>query len=81
MKAIYFCTDTCGPCKFFYPKAEKICKNYGMELDKISLTLEENSHFKEKYDLKTVPTIIILDGEDEIFRHVGVANFTVGGKS
>lgn len=79
MKALYFYLDSCGPCKFFFPKMESICKSYDMEVEKVNIGLEENEHYKTRFEIKTVPTIVVLDGEDEVFRHVGVGTFTVGG--
>ena len=64
MKALYFSSPSCGPCKVFLPIAESYFAEKEIKLEKIDITDEANFHYKDDYGLKSVPTVVVLkDGE------------------
>lgn len=67
MKILKFYSETCGPCKVLESKL----KNYPHE--NINIEEESNDELVEKYNIKSVPTTIILDtNNEEIKRFPGI---------
>jgi len=69
MKVIKFYADWCGPCNGL----SKIIEG---AKDKIDITIEnvnidEDSSMVAKYQVRSVPTMIMVDGDTEIKRKVG----------
>lgn len=72
-KIIKIGTKWCGPCKSLSPIFDKVSKNSSfddIEFDVIDA--EENADFSEKYEIRTVPTILFMDENDnEVKRSMG----------
>ena len=67
MKILKFETRTCTPCKI----VDMMLKDKGLEVDeKIDIELQED--LREKYGVMKSPTIILIDGEKELKRVMGV---------
>jgi len=66
---IDFYTDNCGACKIIAPILEKNKGIYGATFYKMNLT--NNKWAIEKFNLASVPTLILLKNRKEIARHVG----------
>ena len=69
MKVIKFYADWCGPCSGL----SKIIEG---AKDKINITIEnvnidEDSEMVTKYQIRSVPTMVMVDGDTEIKRKVG----------
>lgn len=56
-KYIYIGAEWCGPCKVFKPKFEAICKEKGLNYE--ILDVEKDEERVNKYNVRSVPTIII----------------------
>lgn len=69
-EVLYFSTPTCAPCRFFWPVLSEYLEGKS-DLKKIDLSEEGNFPYKDKYNLKSVPTVVFLDGDLEIGRVVG----------
>ena len=69
---ILFSAEWCGPCKILKPTLEKIEKELpeGFELLKADVGEAEKS--TKKFNIKNIPTCVLLDGENEIGRFSGV---------
>lgn len=70
MKLLKFYAGWCGPCK----TQSQIIKNAG---DKITVWVEDvdidtNVSMTVEFNVRSVPTMILLDGDTEVKRHVGV---------
>ncbi len=69
-KLIYITTKTCGPCRQFGPTIERAIE-FGIPIEK--LDGEVNQPQVMKYGVRSVPTVIKVDGEGkEIARFTGV---------
>jgi thioredoxin 1 len=70
MKLLKFYAEWCGPCK----TQSQIIKAAG---DKITVWVEDvdidtNVSMTVEFNVRSVPTMILLDGDTEVKRHVGV---------
>lgn len=58
--------DYCGPCKQLSKELEGI--NVPIE----PINAEENDDFTLNYNIRGIPVLIFMDGDKEIYRHVGL---------
>jgi len=70
MKLLKFYAEWCGPCK----TQSQIIKAAG---DKITVWVEDvdidtNVSMTVEFNVRSVPTMILLDGDTEVKRHVGI---------
>jgi len=70
MKVLYFMADWCVPCKRFLPMVEAVCHERGIFLTKIDVGVNPNT--AQNHNVKSVPTTIILVGNDVRFHAGGV---------
>lgn len=71
MRLVKIYSQTCGPCKVL----ERILNNANIEHESIDINSEEGGEMIEKYDIRAVPTLLLLDKEGEMLnKHVGVLN-------
>ena len=67
MKVIKFGAEWCGPCKVFHKTFEDVSKMDEFKDIKFEeLDVEENELEVEKYQVRAVPTTVILDENDEL---------------
>lgn len=73
MEVMYFSAPWCGPCKVFGPVVETVTndlKDKGITLNKV--ILEDNPELVQKYGIRSVPTVVLLNDEGvEVNRKVG----------
>lgn len=68
MTLLKFYAEWCGPCKLL----TKILKENNIEHTAIDIDTEDGAIATGEYNIKTVPTLIMLDDESkEIKRHIG----------
>lgn len=60
----------CGPCKTMNPILEELEKEIGKRIVKIDADISKE--FTMSKDVRSVPTILIYENGDEIFRKSGV---------
>lgn len=64
--------DSCIPCKMMQPVLDELRKAYGGRLTVEFADVWENPDLGDKYQVRTIPTQVIYDAEDnEVFRHIG----------
>lgn len=72
MQVLYFSADWCGPCKMFKPILQQVSQEMGISVNYINV--DYDATFSQKYEIKSIPTLIILDSAGNIkWRHSGVA--------
>lgn len=69
-KFIYFSAPWCGPCRMFGPVMDKVAQKY--PVDKVNV--DEKPELAEQYGIKSVPTTLLVDDNNEVARHVGAAS-------
>jgi len=67
--AKYFSATWCGPCKAFKPIMNEI-KSEGYYVEFIDI--DNMSDLASKYNVRSVPTVVIEEGGVEVDRFVGV---------
>jgi len=77
VKLLYFSAEWCGPCNTQSPIIDEIKEEYEDEIDVNKIDIEENEDVSAKYQVRSLPTIIVLtedeDGNEELQdRFVGV---------
>ncbi len=72
MQVLYFSADWCGPCKMFKPILQQVSQEMGVKVNYINV--DYDATFSQKYEIKSIPTLIILDNKDNVqWRHTGIA--------
>jgi thioredoxin 1 len=69
MKILKFYADWCGPCKMLSKTIESIKEEIPFEVEEIDA--DHNAEMAKKYNIRGLPTMVIVDGEIEVKRHVG----------
>lgn len=74
LKMIKFGADWCHPCKKLQPIVEKVAADLGPEvisLETVTLTDDDQDTIMQKWVLTSIPTVIVLDNNEEVFRFTG----------
>ena len=66
MRVVYFMADWCAPCKRFLPEVKAVCRELGVSLT--TYDVNEDIDATSKYNVKSVPTLIIFAGDEIRFR-------------
>lgn len=70
-----FYADWCGPCKIVAPTVEKVASEHGLQV--VSVNIDEDRETAERYGVRSIPTLVLLDNDQEIGRHTGANTRTV----
>lgn len=77
MLTVYrFTAEWCGPCKMMAPTIEKLANAYnvegsGVEIVSIDVEDETNKELKDKYGIRTIPTLVFDKDGEEVDRTIG----------
>ena len=74
-EVIVFSSPTCAPCKQIKPELEFQSKHRGFAMRVVEMTFANQAEFA-KYEVRSVPTVICHDGEQEIGRFIGAMTAT-----
>jgi thioredoxin 1 len=66
-KLLYFTASWCQPCKTFGPIMDEVAKEFPVE----KIDVDRNAKAL-LYHVKTIPTVLLVDGEAELKRLSGV---------
>ena len=74
MKIFDVWAEWCAPCKKFGPIFEHVAKEFPtIEFVKINADTDEGFEFLNKYGIRGIPTILMLDDENKVvFQHSGI---------
>lgn len=73
-----FWATWCGPCRMLGPVIEQIAEDYedkDVVIGKVDV--DQNMELAHRYGIMGVPTVLLLKGEEEIQRFVGVQSADV----
>ncbi len=65
-----FWAPWCGPCKQLIPRLENIEKKYP-NVKFVKINVDENVDFALDLNIRTVPTVVIYNGENLVHRSTG----------
>ena len=66
----------CGPCKSFAPTFEKAAKELEPYFRLAKLNTEKEQRIAQKWNIRSIPTLILLKNGKEIKRNAGAMNAT-----
>ncbi len=69
-----FWAEWCGPCKMIAPALEDIAKGeLGGKMKIVKLNVDENQQTATKYNVMSIPTLMVFKNGELASRHVGAA--------
>ena len=72
MKILKFYATWCGPCKALSSVIESIKDEIPYEIEEIDS--DENMDMARKYNIRSLQTMVIVDGDKEVRRQMGMMN-------
>jgi thioredoxin 1 len=72
MKVLKFQASWCGPCKSLSKIIESVKDEIKVPIEEIDI--DEHSDIAATYGIRNVPTMVLIDGDTEVSRKVGVLN-------
>ena len=73
MEILDFYADWCGPCQMMKPTMEEFEKTHP-EIKVTAVNIDEEEELAEKYDVSSIPCIVVLKDGEEVKREVGVVS-------
>lgn len=61
----------CGPCRFVGPVLEELARDYAGRLKIIKVNVDENPALAQRFDARSIPTLVVLQGGRTVDRIVG----------
>lgn len=61
----------CGPCKMLTPIFESLNDEFGAEVSFVKIDIDNNLDIVRKYDIVSVPTMVMIKNGEEVDRIVG----------
>jgi thioredoxin len=71
-----FYADWCGPCKIIAPSIDKLADEFQGKVTFARLNIDENPDVAGRYEVRSIPTLMIFRREKPIRRMVGAS--TIG---
>lgn len=68
---IDFYADWCGPCKMFAPIIDEVA-NENQNIKVVKINIDDNQDITAKYQIMSIPTLVIVRNGNEVARSVGV---------
>ena len=65
---LYFSAPWCGPCRMLGPIMERV--NNTIPVQKVNV--DENSELAMEYNVRNVPTVVLLENGQEVKRLIGM---------
>ena len=63
--------DWCGPCRIIAPTVEELAKDYAGRVTVAKLNVDENTETAERFEVMSIPTLLIMKNGVEVDRVVG----------
>ncbi len=70
---IDFWAEWCGPCRMMNPIIEKIKKDHD-NVDVIKINVDENKSLSAQFQIRSIPTLVLLKEGKQVWRNSGVLN-------
>ncbi|MDA2893449.1 thioredoxin [Mycolicibacterium sp. BiH015] len=66
-----FYADWCGPCRAVSPVLDQIARAHSESISVVKLNIDENPATVERYDISSVPTMLVFDHGEVVKRIIG----------
>jgi thioredoxin 1 len=73
LKIKKFYADWCGPCKAVTPALRQAAEELGIEVEEVNI--ETNRELAMDYNVRSIPTVVLLHNGKEIGRFVGLQQY------
>ena len=80
IKILKFESDSCPQCKALSATLERITKEYKTDIKSIDIEEDNNQDLIRKYNIRSIPTIIFLNEDQEYNRLVGNQSYATINK-
>ncbi len=67
-----FWAPWCGPCKMQGPILDKVAQAEGLKGKVCKLNTDENNEISQKFNISSIPTLILFEDGKEVERMVGI---------
>lgn len=67
-----FYADWCAPCKMMPPILKQVKDSLGDQLRIIKIDSEKNANLSQKYQVRSIPTLILFKKGQAVWQHSGV---------
>lgn len=75
IKVLDFHAKWCGPCRAMGPAIESLMEEHnseGSDIEILKIDVDTNPELTEKYNIRSIPTLVFLKDEEEFDRKSGV---------
>ena len=69
-----FWAEWCEPCKQMAPILEKVAREGYGEFGVVKIDIDENKYLSERYNIRSIPTLVLFVKGTEVARHTGATN-------
>jgi thioredoxin 1 len=69
-----FWAEWCGPCKMIAPVLEEIAAEFDSQLTVAKLNIDENPQTPQKFNIRSIPTLLLFNGGSVAAQQVGAVN-------
>ncbi len=69
-----FYADWCGPCKLQTPILKEVSRDLGEKIRIIKIDVDNNQSIAQRYQIKSIPTMILFKNGQPVWRQSGVAD-------
>ena len=73
---IDFSAEWCGPCKMMRPILKEVAGSMGEKVRIIKIDVDKNPAVAQKYQVMSVPTLMVFKQGEAVFRQSGVMQAT-----
>ena len=70
-----FWAEWCGPCRIVSPIVQQIAHEYSGKLVTVKVNVDKKQHIAGKYNVRSIPTIMMFWKGQPIMRVVGAQSF------
>ncbi len=67
-----FYADWCGPCRIVGPTIDALSREYDGKVKFVKVNVDDNQGLAIKYDVRSIPTVMIFKNAEVVDRMVGV---------
>jgi thioredoxin 2 len=61
----------CGPCRTMAPDLEQVASDLAGKVKVVKVNVDESPHVARRFDARSIPTLVLLDGGQVVQRTVG----------